>query len=124
MAKNFTDWLDNELDSRSWSRAELARRAGVTESSLSLIYSGAREPGTKVCDGIAKAFRIPPDNVYRIAGLLPSQPSTNQDVKELEHIYHELTEDNQEDLLDYARSRLHKQERGDKKKNGKPERVS
>ncbi len=115
MAKAFVDWLDDELRARDWTRAELARRAGINESSLSLIYSGGREPGRKICDGIAKAFKLPSDNVYRIAGILPMKPNNDETVTEIVHIYHLLNEDNKDDLLDYAKNRLSKQERGDKK---------
>ena len=122
MAKVFVEWLDAELSARGWSRAELARRAGVTEASLSLIYSGDREPGTKICKGIAKALKLPDDVVYRVAGLLDVKPNEDQTVSEITHIYHELDEENQQDLLDYARLRLQKQERGTEK-NAKRHRV-
>ncbi len=115
MAKAFVEWLDGELSTRGWSRAELARRSGVTESSLSLIYSGAREPGVRTCKSIAKALRIPEDTVYRMADLLDVKPNDDETVSEITHIYHELDEENQQDLLDYAKLRLQKQERGTEK---------
>lgn len=115
MEKTFVEWIDSELEAREWTRADLARKAGITESSLSLIYSGGRSPGKKTCDGIAKAFRLPPDQVYRIAGILPMKPNNDETVTEIVHIYHLLNEDNKDDLLDYAKNRLSKQERGDKK---------
>lgn len=123
MAKEFTEWLDSELAVREWTRAELARRAKINESSLSLIYSGGREPGPKVCDGIARAFKMPADIVYRMAGILPVKPSDDETVSEITHIYHNLNDVNKEDLLDYARMRLSKQER-EEKKSGKRDRVA
>ena len=121
MNKNFVEWLDLQLRERKWSPSELARNSGVSQSAISLVLKGDRNPGNNFCDGIAKAFNIPPDDVYRIAGLLPMKPNDDQTVSEITHIYHELTDENRDDLLDYARLRLQKQERD---KNGKPARTT
>ena len=44
MVKNeFVEWLDERLNERGWIRAELAKRANISEASLSLLYSGARK---------------------------------------------------------------------------------
>lgn len=114
MVNNFVDWIEVELGKREWTRAELARRAGVNQSSLSLIYSGERKPGPDICEAIAKAFRIPPEIVFRKAGLLPEKTDTDETSQEIVHIAHLLTEENRDDLLAYARFRLQAQEgRGD-----------
>jgi len=114
MEKSFVNWLDARLKEKGWSGSELSRRSGISQSAISLVLSGNRQPGVEFCEGVAKAFRIPKDDVYRMAGLLPSKPNADQTVSEITHIYHELDEDNQQDLLDYARLRLQKQERSAK----------
>ena len=123
MEKSFIEWLQDELSDRGWSGSELSRRSGVSQSAISLVLSGNRQPGTEFCDGIARAFKIPVDSVYRVAGLLPVKPSDDETVSEITHIYHNLTDENREDLLDYARSRLQKQDR-EKSKSGKRNRVA
>jgi transcriptional regulator with XRE-family HTH domain len=72
----FVTWLDTELDKRGWNRSELARRAGFTPGALTHIYSGKRKPGINLCNAIAKAMNIQPEEVQRAAGLLP--PSSNR----------------------------------------------
>jgi transcriptional regulator with XRE-family HTH domain len=111
MEKSFSQWLDQRLDERGWSRADLSRRSGISEAALSLLYSGAREPGKKMCAGIADALHLNHDDVFRAAGLLPAKPSDDETVSEIMHISHTLTEENRQDVLDYARLRLEKQEK-------------
>lgn len=108
---DFVEWLDERLNERGWTRAELAKRANISEASLSLLYSGARKPGMKMCQGIAAALKLSPDDVYRAAGLLDAKPSDDEVVSEIAHISHSLNENNRQDLLDYARLRLQKQEK-------------
>lgn len=115
MDKSFVEWLEGELNDRGWNSSELARRSGVSQSAISLVLNGERNPGNSFCDGIARAFKIPPDTVYQMAGLLPVKPNDDSTVSEITHIYHELNDENRQDLLDYARLRREKQERGTEK---------
>ena len=78
MVNNFVDWLEVELRKKSWSRAELARRASLNQSSLSMIWSGQRNPGKDLCESVARALGYPPEIVFRAAGILPQVPETNE----------------------------------------------
>lgn len=74
MAKNFVSWLIQELEKRGWSNSELARRADVVPSTISMVISEQKRPGLELCLGIAHAFGEQPEKVLRLAGLLPSLP--------------------------------------------------
>jgi transcriptional regulator with XRE-family HTH domain len=74
---NFSVWLDQELSSRSWTRADLAQKAQISQSTLSLIYNESRKAGPDVCRSIADALKIPPEEVFRAAGLLPPTPKVD-----------------------------------------------
>jgi len=113
---NFSKWLDDELLERNWTRAELSRRADVSQSALSMIYSGGRKPGTEVCEKIAKALRAPPEEVYRRAGLLSSRRKRNKTINEILHIMDQLDPENQEEIAEYVKMRLQIQEKKSKKK--------
>ena len=109
----FVTWLDNELEQRNWNRSELARRAGFHYSALSNIYAGRRNPGIDLCNGIAKALRLPVAEVYQAAGLLPANPKSDKGREELAYIYNLLPDDAKIDLLDIARAKIKRHERTD-----------
>lgn len=111
MEKTFIEWLEDELQERSWNGSELSRRSGMSQASVSMVLSGRRQAGNEFCDGVAKAFKMPPETVYRIAGLLPVKPNADEVVLEITHLSEKLDEANREDVRDYARLRLKKQER-------------
>lgn len=67
----FGDWLQGELNNRGWDQAELARRSGISTAQISRIVTGGRQPGRSSIDGIARALRLPPEDVLRQAGILP-----------------------------------------------------
>ena len=90
MNQDFTEWLENELITRGWTRAELARRANVSQSTLSLIWTGERTPGPDFCRAIARALNIPPETVFRKAGLLPASPDPDPEIEEALYLFAQL----------------------------------
>jgi transcriptional regulator with XRE-family HTH domain len=68
-------WLVNKIKDRGWSIRELARRAGVSHTSVAKAVSGETRPSPGVCLGIAYAFGELPEDVLRLAGHLPPLPS-------------------------------------------------
>lgn len=67
---DFAEWLEAELNKRDWTRADLARRAGISKPQISRIMNREQSPGHSTCTGIAAALGLPPETVYRAAGLL------------------------------------------------------
>lgn len=64
------DFLKDILAKRGWTAAELARRSGLREGSISLILSGKRGIGTRALAKIRKA--LPRESIYKF---LPSEES-------------------------------------------------
>jgi transcriptional regulator with XRE-family HTH domain len=120
MNKTFSQWLLEMLKDRAWSQAELARRSGLSRTAISDVISEKAKAGNAFCRSVASAFHVPVDDVYRAAGLLPTKPEHDEKVSEIDHIYHELDDDNRQDLLEYARSRLLKQGKNAKDKHRRP----
>ncbi len=54
-------------ESREWSQAELARRAGVTKSAISTYELDMRTPSADVVCAFAKAFGVSSDYLLGIA---------------------------------------------------------
>ncbi len=70
-----TGWINTELDRRGWSRSEAARRGGVSDSMFSKVISGYANPGLDFCRGLARAFSVPLEDVFRLAEILPPKPA-------------------------------------------------
>jgi transcriptional regulator with XRE-family HTH domain len=71
METEFVAWVQAELNKRGWTPAELVRRGGLSDSQMSRVMNGTRGPGIDFLRGIATAFQIPLDTVFRRAGWLP-----------------------------------------------------
>jgi len=112
----FVKWLDTELDKRNLNRSQLARKAGISHASLSIIYSGDRNPGVEVCTAIANALKLPPEPVYRMAGLLPPERKDEPSFDELKFWYNQMTPDEQEEFLELGRLKV---ELRNRRKKGK-----
>jgi len=76
---DFILWLDNELKRHGWSQRELGRRAGISQTTVSLVIAGLRLPTPDFCLVIARAFEMPGDDVLRRAGHLPA-PTSPEDL--------------------------------------------
>ena len=112
---DFPDWLEQERARFGWSRAELARRADLNQSTLSMIYSHKRRAGVETCKGLAKALRLPEADVLRAAGLLAPDRKSDPVIEELLGLADKLPPDDRQDLIDLARAKLDRRERAKKK---------
>jgi transcriptional regulator with XRE-family HTH domain len=104
--KTFSQWLTEETDQRGWTFAELARRAELAQPTISLVVNGQKNPGPRFCRGIARALRLPPEAVFRKAGLLPANPQEDQVARDLMEILPLLSDESLELLLHAARGML------------------
>ena len=104
MANDFVTWLTNEMETRGWSNSELARRAGLVPSAVSQVITGSRRPGPDFCRSVAQALVLPPETVFRMAGLLPALPGPIEDVTfgELLDVVRNLSAGEREEVLRYA----------------------
>ena len=67
-------------------------------------------------NAIARALHIPPKNVFRSAGLLPTIPEERSQMKEHNYLLNMLDDDNLQELLENTKLRLEKQEAKQEKK--------
>ena len=107
----FGDWLSEELKNRRLTQSELSIRAGVSQGAIAHIIAGRRNAGAEVCEGIARALRLPPEIVFRKAGLLPPARDENPTDEELLHLFDKLDEGEQEDILNWIRLKVEQNER-------------
>ena len=70
----FVNWLTITLEKRGWTASELARRAGVVPSTISMVINGYNEPSMEFCVKVAEALNESAIDVLRVAGHLPPLP--------------------------------------------------
>jgi transcriptional regulator with XRE-family HTH domain len=101
----FTDWLQGELNQRSWDAAKLAQSSGITAAQLSKILLGMQKPGIKTCTLIAKAFNIPDVVVLRKANILQSDPKSKVDELDIKILYllKDMPRELKEEVLEYIK---------------------
>ncbi len=94
--QDFSSWLQDKLTNKGWSQADLSRETGLSTGGVAQLMNGRRNPGPEACTAIAKAFGLPPDAVFRAAGLLPSKSELDAQTERMIHLLSQMTEDEQE----------------------------
>jgi DNA-binding XRE family transcriptional regulator len=107
----FMEWLDKQRKKRGWTRAKLARVAGVSPTIIYFIARGKRVPGSFLCNGLAKALNLPREEVYRAAGLLEPIYHPMEDVERGEHYLDLMKPGTRKAALAYLESLLGKEEK-------------
>ncbi|MEJ5223530.1 MAG: helix-turn-helix transcriptional regulator [Anaerolineales bacterium] len=99
----FSDWLANELNQRGMSPADLARATNKAQAVISRILSNERRPAPETLESIARALKLPPEIVFRRAGLLPPVSPDIEYREELLYLFSELSPDEQEEIIELLR---------------------
>jgi transcriptional regulator with XRE-family HTH domain len=112
-SQHFGNWLEQQLEKRSWSMSELARRCDVSHPTISRVISGERGPGPDLCRAIAHAFDMPEEKVFRIAGLLSELPAPDEDFTfaQVYDMMKHLTPEERVEIMEYVRWRFRRQMR-------------
>jgi transcriptional regulator with XRE-family HTH domain len=97
-------WLAEQLDGRGWSYSELARRADLTGAAISVVMREKQNAGPTFCRRVAEALGVPPEKVFRLAGLLPDEPEQDEVVEELLFHFQRMTPEAQEHFRRIARA--------------------
>lgn len=107
----FSEWLQNELKKRNWSKADLARNSHLSSGTIARIMNETRNPGPDVLKSISRALNIPTNIVFEIAGLLPKNLGTPPIAEEAKYIVSQLSEEDQETAIYILRAIREKSEK-------------
>jgi transcriptional regulator with XRE-family HTH domain len=99
---SFSSWIIDELNKRGLSQAELSRRSGISAGAISHVINGNRQPGIDFCEGIAKAFHLPVEQIFRLAGIFP-QSQDDEYSKEAAHLVSLMPDDMKQTAVRYLR---------------------
>lgn len=102
---NFPEWLSGELKHRGWKQIDLAEFSGIAQTSISRVMSGMRSPGPNMCNQIAKALKVPPEEVFKAAGLIdsPALPEDKKTFREILEITKAMSDDQLKEAVNYLR---------------------
>lgn len=107
MSDNLINWIEHEINTRGWSIRELARRSELAPTTISDVLGNRTRAGLQFCNGIARAFRVPPERVFREAGLLPPVIIGQDDQekkKQLDDYWKYLTTEDRDTLATMAKA--------------------
>jgi transcriptional regulator with XRE-family HTH domain len=103
---DITQWLVEEVNRRGWSFRELGRRAGLSSGAISKVITGISLPGWEFCRKVAWAFNVPAETLFRLAGLLPPEPEETTNMREMSHLFSQLSPEDQERFIFFVRTFL------------------
>lgn len=107
----FADWLLSEMSKDDLSQAELARRSGLTKQAIGNYIAG-RIPDERALRKIARGLKLPPEEVFRVAGLLPPIPASDTISNRAAHLLHSLkSEASKQRAIDYLELLIQQEER-------------
>jgi len=108
--EKFANWLQGKMDAAGWSQSDLARRSGLTRQAIGNYVQGRRIPNRDAIAGIARAFDLDIQYVYKMAGLQYKHYNTvmSESDRTMLHLFTELDQDQQEELIELAKIKRRK----------------
>ncbi|HLE52678.1 MAG TPA: helix-turn-helix transcriptional regulator [Anaerolineales bacterium] len=104
MDVTFANWLNEKMREHNWSQSDLARASGLTRQAISYYLSQkSKQPDEFALQRIAHALKLPPEQVYRAAGILPPKTSTDEMIEQILHEVSKLPKTDQEEILAFIR---------------------
>lgn len=117
MNNTLSVWLNNEMATRQWSQSDLARKSGLHRAVISKILSENTKPTPETCQALAEALKLPIEQVYRAANLLPSHPEQDELVARAEYLLQSFkTEQYRQIALSMLENLVEQEERAGVKK--------
>lgn len=101
----FSEWLGERINESGLNYSEVARRGGTSHARISQVIGGAT-PGVGFCIAIARGLQIPREDVFRVAGMLPSLPPEVEEEREVIDLFRRLNAPVRRSMLETMRNLL------------------
>lgn len=102
MKNSFGEWLREQIKKSGNTQVEFSRKIGITQSQLSRMLSGERGTSNETLESIARILRIPIEEIFRKADILPSTQINTEYQERLAYIFDQLPTTEKKMLVDYA----------------------
>lgn len=103
MPHEFWEWLDAVIEQYGPSERKFAEKVGIAPSVISKARTNTQPMSWEACKAIAEFVGIPPEKVFRLAGLLPKPPDWQPEFDEWMGLFQDLPEEDRAELLAIAR---------------------
>jgi transcriptional regulator with XRE-family HTH domain len=108
--ENFGTWLLFELEKRGLNQSDLSKLSGLSRGTLSNLVNGTRGFGPDSLAAIARALKLPAEEVFRAAGILPQVKEKSAQISKFDHLLETLSAEDIEDLYAVARAKVERME--------------
>jgi transcriptional regulator with XRE-family HTH domain len=78
---DFPNWLQDQMDARDWRPTDLAKKAHVSDATVSRVLKGQRDADIDTLMGFAEAFNMSPISIIKTAFVFPDSENENKEVK-------------------------------------------
>jgi len=102
----FGEWLNEELKKRGLSQYAFGKMIDVPPTHINHLINGRRKPSAEMLETIAKGLKLPQEEIYRRAGILPQAPPKSEQKEMLNYLFDRFPEKEKKDLLTYMRIKL------------------
>jgi transcriptional regulator with XRE-family HTH domain len=106
MEITFSEWLQTEIEKRGLSWNKFAENAGLSSGTIYNIRDGTRGVGENSLKAIAMALKIPPEQVFRAAGLLPESNIKSDKEEELLYLFAQLPDVEKSRMIEFVKFTL------------------
>jgi transcriptional regulator with XRE-family HTH domain len=100
---DFPGWLQKQMDARKWGQADLANAAGINRQVIWGYLNRSKKPSEEILVKLAHALEIPPQEIFRAAGILPAESNHDAFFEALKFITGDLDTNTKNDILEYAK---------------------
>jgi transcriptional regulator with XRE-family HTH domain len=112
----FSEWLLQQMTARGWGNADLANAARINRQVIWGWLNRNKKPSEENLQAVAKALKIPVEEVYRAAGILPPKEESDEWIERITHQINQLPPEEKELVYRYAEMLREMIEEKDKKR--------
>lgn len=102
MTDSLVGTIERLMAAREWTQADLARVSGLSRTAISNILNGKRQAGVDALTAIAGAFKIPPEELFQAAGILPREAQSTLLERRFVSLLQKMPEERRMELLRFA----------------------
>lgn len=94
-----SDFLNDEIEERGWSKRELARRSSISSAQVTDVMNERAKAGAEFCVSVARALGEEPEDMLRLAGILPPLPPAVKEEREAVRLFRRFDPQTREVIL-------------------------